>query len=51
MIRVEHSVIIRVPVEQVFSYAADYQKWSEWFVGVSDVKTTTAVTQGNPIRI
>ena len=50
MTRIEHSVIIQAPVEQVFSYAADYQKWSEWFEGVSDVKTTTVVTQGNGAR-
>jgi coenzyme Q-binding protein COQ10 len=50
MIRVEHSVVIQAPVEQVFSYAADHQKWSEWYDGVSDVNTTTAVSQGNGAR-
>jgi coenzyme Q-binding protein COQ10 len=50
MTRVENSVIVQAPVEQVFNYAADYRKWPEWFEGVSDVKTTTAVTQGNGAR-
>jgi len=50
MTRIEHSVIIQAPVEQVFSYAADYQKWTEWFEGVSDFKATTPVTQGNGAR-
>jgi coenzyme Q-binding protein COQ10 len=50
MIRVEHSIIIQAPVEQVFSYAADYRKWPEWYEGVSDVTTTTAVTVGNDAR-
>jgi len=48
--RVEHSVIISAPVDQVFGYAADYVKWTEWFEGVSDFKATTAVTRGNGAR-
>ncbi len=50
MTRFEHSIIIPAPVEQVFSYAADYQKWAEWFEGVSDFKATTPVMQGNGAR-
>ena len=29
MIRVEQNIVIQAPVDQVFNYAADYQKWSE----------------------
>jgi len=50
MIRIEKSVEIPAPVEQVFSYAADYRKWPEWFEGVSDVENTTAVSQGDGAR-
>jgi len=50
MTRIEHSVIIQAPVEQVFSYVADYQKWSEWFEGVSDFRATTSISQGNGAR-
>ncbi len=50
MIRVEHSIVIQAPVDRVFSYAADYQKWPEWYAGVSEVKTTTAATKGNKAR-
>ena len=50
MTRIEHSITIETPVEQVFSYAADYRKWTEWFEGVSDFKATTAITQGNGAR-
>jgi uncharacterized membrane protein len=47
MIRVEHSVVIQAPVEQVFRYTADYQKWPEWYEGVSHVTPTTVVSYGN----
>lgn len=50
MTRIEHSITIEAPVEQVFAYAADYRTWNEWFEGVSDFKPTTAVTQGNGAR-
>jgi uncharacterized protein YndB with AHSA1/START domain len=50
MTRIEHSVIIQAPIEKVFSYTADYQKWSEWFEGVSDFRATTTVSQGNGAR-
>jgi hypothetical protein len=50
MIRVEGSVTIQAPVDQVFTYAANYRKWQEWFEGVSDVTPTTAVAQGNGAR-
>ncbi len=50
MTRIEHSVIISAPVDQVFGYAADFAKWTEWFEGVSDFKATTAITRGNGAR-
>ena len=50
MTRIEHSVVIQAPVEQVFSYAADYRRWSDWYQGVADVRATAAVTRGNGAR-
>ncbi|HEX9934875.1 MAG TPA: SRPBCC family protein [bacterium] len=50
MTRIEKSIIIQAPVEQVFAYAADYTKWGEWFEGISDIKATTEVTRGNGAR-
>ena len=50
MTRVEHSVIIDAPVDQVFDYAADYQRWSEWYEGVSDVRSTAAADKGDNAR-
>jgi len=50
MTRVERSVVIDAPVEQVFNYAADYQRWSEWYEGVSGVRSTAAATKGDNAR-
>ncbi len=50
MIRLEHTVIIPLPLDQVFAYAADYRTWPEWFVGLSDVRPTTTTREGNGTR-
>ncbi len=50
MTRIERSIVIPASVPEVFSYAADWQKWSEWFEGVSDFKATTDIQQGNGAR-
>jgi len=50
MIRYEHTVMIPGSVSQVFAYAADYRKWPDWFVGVSDVEPITPIDRGNGAR-
>jgi coenzyme Q-binding protein COQ10 len=50
MTRIERSIIIEAPIKDVFSYAADWRKWSDWFEGVSNFKATTEVEQGNGAR-
>lgn len=50
MTRIERTVIIDAPVEEVFRYAADYRTWDRWFEGVSDFRPTTHITQGNGAR-
>ena len=50
MIRLEHTVIIPLPLDQVFAYAADYRTWPEWFVGLSDVRPTTTTPGDNGAR-
>mgnify|MGYP001063152253 CR=1 FL=1 len=50
MTRIEHGIVIPAPVEQVFDYAADYRRWSEWFEGVANVKPTTEVERGSGAR-
>lgn len=37
-------------MDKVFNYASDYQKWQEWFEGVSNFKPTTESTKGNRTR-
>ena len=50
MTRIERSIFIPAPVKNVFNYATDWRKWSEWFEGVSDFRPTTAVTKGSGAR-
>jgi uncharacterized protein YndB with AHSA1/START domain len=40
MTRIEKSIIIKKPVDEVFTYASDWEKWSDWFMGISDFITT-----------
>jgi uncharacterized membrane protein len=50
MSRVEKSIRINAPAEKVFRFAADYQNWDTFFVGVSDVRPTTEKTWGDGSR-
>jgi uncharacterized membrane protein len=50
MTRIEKSIIINKPVEAVFKYASDWEKWSDWFEGVSDFKPMTETISGNGAR-
>ena len=50
MIRVEQSVVIHAPLEQVFAYVSDYRKWPEWYTGVGEATPTTQATRGNRAR-
>jgi hypothetical protein len=50
MSRIELSVLIPAPLPEVFAYASDWQRWSEWFEGVSSFRPITDVTRGNGAR-
>ena len=50
MTRIEKSIIINKPVDEVFDYASDWAKWADWFEGVSDFKPTTEIRKGNGAR-
>ena len=45
--RIENSIIIKKNIDEVFSYASDWEKWSDWFEGVSDFKPMTETKKGN----
>ncbi len=47
---IKRSVTIAAAVDEVFRFASDYQKWPEFFVGVSNVKPVTETTRGNGAR-
>lgn len=47
MTEIKRSIIIEAPVDKVFAYASDYQKWPMFFEGVSDFKPITETTRGN----
>jgi len=40
MTRIEKSIVINKPVDEVFLYVSDWEKWSDWFEGVSDFRPT-----------
>jgi len=50
MTRIEASVEINAPVEEVFAFASDWRRWGEWWEGVSDFRPTTETTRGNGTR-
>jgi hypothetical protein len=50
MTRIGASAIVPAVPEDVFRYASDWQKWSDWFEGVSEFRATTEVTRGNGAR-
>lgn len=47
MTEIIRSVIIKAPIERVFNYASDYQKWPEWYEGVSNFNPVTEMIRGN----
>ena len=47
MQKVEHTTIIEAPVHEVFSYAANWQFWTNWFDGFKDCSPITEVERGN----
>ena len=40
MTRIEKSIVINKPVDEVFLYVSDWEKQSDWFEGVSDFRPT-----------
>ena len=47
MQKVEHTTIIEAPVREVFSYAANWQFWTDWFYGFTDCSPRTEIERGD----
>ena len=47
MQKVEHTIIIDASVQEVFSYASDWQYWTDWFIGFADCSPVTEIKRGN----
>ena len=50
MTRIEGTILIDAPLQQVFAYASDWKTWSNWFVGVSNFRPVTGIERGNGAR-
>jgi uncharacterized membrane protein len=50
MTRLEASVEVNAPIEEVFAFASDWRHWEDWWEGVSSFKPTTELTRGNGTR-
>jgi steroid delta-isomerase-like uncharacterized protein len=50
MTRVEASIDINAPVEEVFAFASDWRRWEDWWEGVSRFRPTTELARGNGTR-
>ena len=50
MTRVEASVEVNAPLEEVFAFASDWRRWDDWWEGVSGFHPTTEITRGNGTR-
>lgn len=48
--RIEKGIVIKKTIDEVFSYASDWEKWADWFEGVSNFKPTTETKKGNGTR-
>jgi ribosome-associated toxin RatA of RatAB toxin-antitoxin module len=50
MTEIKKSILINAPVSKVFEFASNYQKWPEFFVGISDIRPITDITNDNGAR-
>jgi hypothetical protein len=50
MTEIKQSILIDAPVSKVFEFASNYQKWPKFFVGISDIKPITDITNDNGAR-
>jgi uncharacterized protein YndB with AHSA1/START domain len=46
MNRIEESIVIKRPIEKVFSYATDFKHMTEWQSTMSDIEQTSPGPMG-----
>ena len=50
MTEIKKSIFINAPIKNVFDFASNYLKWQEFFVGISDIRPITDITDDNGAR-
>jgi len=50
MTEIKKSILINAPISKVFDFASNYLKWQEFFVGISDIRPITDITDDNGAR-
>jgi len=50
MTEIKKSILINATVSKVFEFASNYQKWPEFFVGISDIRPITTITSDTGAR-
>jgi hypothetical protein len=50
MTEIRKSIRINAPVNKVFDFASNYLNWQKFFVGISDIRPITDITDGNGAR-
>ncbi|HAX17114.1 MAG TPA: hypothetical protein DCY00_00740 [Actinobacteria bacterium] len=47
MTEIKQSIMINAPLNKVFDFASNYLKWPDFFVGISDIRPITELTNDN----
>ena len=47
MTEIKQTIVINAPVAKVFGFASDFQNWSKFFEGLTDVIPVTETTHDN----
>ena len=50
MTEIKKSILINAPINKVFDFASNYLKCEEFFVGISDIRPITDITNDNGAR-
>jgi coenzyme Q-binding protein COQ10 len=50
MTEIKKSILINAPINKVFDFASNYLNWQNFFVGISDIRPITDITDDNGAR-